>query len=285
MPAKPAGRLRGILEPVETMILVNGSATGLYESLMRAYPETRWAFHPRPLGFARAIDAGLRMARYGWTYLLNNDVVLDPKALHAVMPLRNAQVFSIASQVVLKDTTRFREETNWGSLMIDAGLATIHDWIPRSDAPVETFYSGGGASLFQTSLLRRLIDPSAYEPFYWEDVEWGWRTRKLGYRSLFCPASLAHHRQRATISRHFSPGEIETIIERNRILFQLRNLIEQGSFDDLLRHLAQAEDPVFEFFLSRGTRWKIARGRWWNHYAPIGDTEVFTAWNRSIQDL
>ena len=81
-------------------------------------------------------------------YLLNNDVVLDPGALEALKHCRDNSVFAVASQVVLKDETRFREETNWSALLVEDGLATIHDLIPQSEGTVEGFYAGGGASLF-----------------------------------------------------------------------------------------------------------------------------------------
>jgi hypothetical protein len=34
-------------------------------------------------------------------------------------------------------------------------------------------------------------------------------------------------------------------------------------------------------FLAASTRWKIARGRLWNHLAPFTDEEVFARWNNS----
>src|SRR5579863_34893 len=84
----------------------------------RAHPEVRWRFHAGPLGFAEAIERGLREVRHDWVYLLNSDVALDPQALCALAPHRDSRTFSIASQIVLKDPTRYREETNCGALLI-----------------------------------------------------------------------------------------------------------------------------------------------------------------------
>jgi hypothetical protein len=149
---------------------------------------------------------------------------------------------------------------------------------------VPTFYAGGGASLFRTSLLKRLLDDSVYGPFYWEDVEWGWRARKLGYDALYCPGSIACHTQRATIGRHYAPEMVEQIVKRNQLLFQLRNLTTTGSLDRVMEELACAPAAVEAYFLSAATRWKIARGRLWNHVAPLGDEEVFDLWNNSISN-
>jgi GT2 family glycosyltransferase/MoaA/NifB/PqqE/SkfB family radical SAM enzyme len=264
-------------EPIETVVVVNGAPESRYQDLRSVYPDVRWQFHAEPLGFGGAIRAGLRRARYDWVYLLNSDVVLDEAALAAIGTQRDPSVFSIASQIVLKDQTRFRDETNLTTLFLENGLATTHDVIPRSTRTVEHFYAGGGASLFQTALLRQLLNAGAYHPFYWEDVEWGWRARKLGYRSLFCPESVARHTQGATIARYFTPAEIETIVERNRLLFQLRNFTTVGSLDAVAKAIARARPEVARYFVGWRALACVARGRLWNHVAPVTDEEVLAA--------
>jgi GT2 family glycosyltransferase len=234
----------------------------------------KWQFHQSPLGFSGAIRAGLREVRFDWVYLLNSDVVLDPNALEAAARCRDGGIFAVASQIVFKDSTRYRDETNWTELFIEDGLVTIHDCIPQSGEVVDSFYAGGAASLFQTRLLRPLADMQAYDPFYWEDVEWGWRARKLGYRNVFCPASVAHHSRRSTISRHYSADEVETVLQRNRLLFQLRNLTRAGSLDRVFDQIAHAPPPVRRHFADRRVMWDIARGRMWNHLAPLADERI-----------
>ncbi|MBI3278500.1 MAG: glycosyltransferase [Acidobacteria bacterium] len=271
-------------EPLQVIVVVNGSPKSAYHDLRREHPQPDWRFYDRPLGFARAIRAGLQSVRYDWVYLLNSDVVLEPSALRVLARECSSGVFSVASQILLKDTTRFRDETNWTTLIVEFGLATIHDRIPETDVPIPTFYSGGGASLFRACLLRELLDASAYDPFYWEDVEWGWRARKSGYDSWFCPGSIAYHTRRSTIGRHYPPEMVESIVRRNGLLFQLRNFTTAGSLERVMEEIARAPEPVGAYFLKRATRWKIARGRLWNHLAPFTDEEVFDRWNSSISN-
>jgi len=276
--------IRPWTEPIEIVVLVNGSPESRYQDLRRANPAVRWRFYPRPLGFAGAVAAGLRMVHHDWVYLLNSDAVPDPGALLQVAALRSGGVFSIASQIVLKDPTRFRDETNWSTLFVESGVAIIHDWIPRSARPVPTFYAGGGASLFRTSLLRKWIAPPVYHPFYWEDVEWGWRARKLGYDSWFCPTSIVHHRRRSTIARHYEPETVRQVVRRNALLFQLRNFISAGSLERAIEEIAREPDAFGAHFLRPAARLQIARGRLWNHLGPFADEEVFERWNNSISN-
>ena len=258
-------------EPLETIVVVNGSPASSYASLQARYPSVRWQFSHRALGFSAAVVRGLELARFDWLFLLNSDVVLDSAAFEECGRHRDAGIFSVASQIVLRDRTRFREETNWTTVFVEDGLVTTHDRIPDSGETVEGFYAGGGASLFQTRLLRSFARVSAYHPFYWEDVEWGWRARKLGYRSLFCPDAVAHHKQRSTIDRHYRPEEVDRLLQRNRLLFQLRNLTTAGSVSRVCEEVANSPAALTGYFLRPSTLWKIACGRWWNHLSPIPD--------------
>ncbi len=269
--ARAAKRWR---EPLETIVVVNGAGAQNYDRLRSAHPDVNWQFHRQPLGFSGAIGAGLREVRFDWVYLLNSDVVLDPAALETIGACRDGSVFAAASQIVYKDVTRFRDETNWTELFVENGLATIHDHIPQSTDIMDSFYAGGAASLFQTRLLRRFAQIHAYDPFYWEDVEWGWRARKLGYRTVFCPRSVAHHSRRSTISKLYSPDEVESVLERNRLLFQLRNFTRAGSLHSVFDAVAQSAGPVREYFRDGRVVMQIVRSRLWNHIAPLTDEQI-----------
>jgi len=263
-------------EPMEVIVVANGCAARAYQDVERKYPQVRWIFSSAAFGFAAAVEAGLQEARYDWVYLLNSDVRVAPDALLTAGAQRDDSVFSIASQIMLKDSTRFREETNLTKLFLENGLATIHDLIPKSAGTVEHFYSGGGASMFQRRLLQQVLDVNAYDPFYWEDVEWGWRARKWGFKALFCPGSVVWHSQRATISRFYTPEEIDEIWQRNRLCFQLRNLTTSGSLQDVLVAIGNSPSNVAAHFNKWSTIVKVLRGRQWNHRAPVNDERLLS---------
>jgi GT2 family glycosyltransferase/MoaA/NifB/PqqE/SkfB family radical SAM enzyme len=263
-------------EPMEVIIVVNGCTAESYRDVKLRYSDARWLFFPAPLGFAEAVDAGLAQARYDWVYLLNSDVRVAPDALLAAGMHRGENVFSIGSQIMLKDTTRFREETNLTRLFLENGLATIHDLIPNSPNTIEHFYSGGGASMFQRRLLRQVLDVGAYNPFYWEDVEWGWRARKWGFKALFCPDSVVWHSQRATISRFYTPEEIDEIWRRNQLCFHLRNMTTIGPMEHVLAAIENAPPNVAAHLNRWSTMIKIMQGRQWNHRAPLTDEQLLS---------
>ena len=222
--------LAGVAEPVEVIIVVNGSSREDYRELVAHHPSVRWIWHAEPLGFAAAVRAGLALVRHDWVYLLNNDMELAADAIREVLAWRAPHVFAVASQIFFRDPEARREETGWTEL-VPWEQCALFDVVPEKSPMVRGhLYAGGGASLFQRAPLARFLQgPVPYAPFYWEDVEWGIRAWRHGYEVLFCPTSHATHRHRATVSRYYGEAEVERIFARNRLHFELRNIDQRSS--------------------------------------------------------
>lgn len=229
-------------EPCEVIVVVNGSAPEAYAEIERTFRPLRWLYFAGPLSFSAAVREGLNAARYDWVYLLNNDMVMDEAALREAMDCRRPGVFAVASQIFFKSPARMRGESNWTDFCLHEGVVELLERMPGEDqAPRPGFYAGGGSSLFRKTVLSEMVRrKSPYDPFYWEDVEWGAAARGKGYEVIFCPASRVWHEHRATISRFFSSAEIARIFERNGYIFQLRNLTGTGSLRNVFRRIAAA---------------------------------------------
>lgn len=268
---------RRVTEPVEVIAVVNGPPPEHYAKLCERFPHVRWLWFSAPLGFSRAVQEGLRRAAYDWVYLLNNDMTLHPDALAELLPLRASDVFAVASQILPLSSGGRREESNWTDWRFPDGVVEIFDAPPELDAGVgASLYAGGGSSLFRRFLLEELVFRAgdAYDPFYWEDVEWGVVARKLGYRVLFCPASKAFHAHRATIAKHYAPEEIERIFRRNGHLFQMRNVTDLGSLWKLARKVATADRRTVLELLRPRTVWGALLARAHCHFLALDDRHL-----------
>lgn len=219
-----AAAIRQVEEPVQVVVLVNGAEAGDYRGLRDQFPDWDWHFHSRPLGYNGAIHAGLEHARHDWVYLLNSDMQLAPDALSALLPWRQDGVFALASQIHFADPTRRREETGWSDARIHATHVEMYERTPTaSDCPRGSLYAGGGSSLFRRDPLWRFVSGSAaYNPFYWEDAEWGARAWAEGWEVLFVPASNATHLHRGTVDRFHDRAEVDRVFARNAMQFELR---------------------------------------------------------------
>lgn len=213
-------------EPAQVIVVVNGTSEDVHAPLRAAHPDAEWISEPAPLGFSAAIARGLARARHDWTYLMNNDMTLAEDAIAHLACRRAPGVFSLSSQIFQRSADGRREETGFTDWYADAaGVHVFHAPIPESGADAIPHLAGsGGATLFRTAPLRRYVLASrCYDPFYWEDIEWGVRAWRDGHRALFCAGSHAHHRHRATTARFFTVDELDRIVARNRLLFEARN--------------------------------------------------------------
>lgn len=261
-----------INEPFEVIVVVNGNPLSDYLDLQKLFPKVRWLHNQDPLGFSTAISCGLGCAKYDWVYLLNNDMTLEEDALREVLRRRAAHVFAVASQILLVDTEKRREETGWTDFRTVGVRTEILDVLPEDSSTVRGhLYAGGGSSLFRRALLAARVRVDPYHPFYWEDADWGLSAWKDGFEVLFCPASKAWHRHRATVSKFFSQTEIERIFKRNSYLFELRNRMANSSarllFIEIRTLDAKSQLEIFNLKAA----WHIAAARIYHSRAPQRD--------------
>ena len=273
-----------VVEPVEVIVVVSGSPESDYQNMIHENASVRWLFSSRPLWFSGAVRIGLEAARYDWVYLLNNDMIMDALALCSLLQWRAPNVFAISSQIYFKDPNKRREETGWTRFNRGAGPMEILDAPPDDETTVRgNLYAGGGASLFQRDLLIELArHSSVYDPFYWEDVEWGTRAWRRGYQVLFCPESKVWHEHRATNRKFFEETEINRIQKRNRLVYHLRNHLGEGSsgsgeFDEIIGLL----DRRTLLELLRPDRMvRILGGRIRTCFLPFRDVPLEYTWHK-----
>ena len=256
--------LSGVREPTEVIVIVNGAERSAYAALREKHAAIDWQFHDQPLGYGGAISAGLARARHPWVYLLNSDMRLEDQALVQVMAQRRPWVFAVASQIFFTDPQRRREETGWSDFRANAQTPEMYerDVPPNAQLVRGSLYASGGSSLFRTSLLREFVRHAIdYQPFYWEDADWGIQAWISGWEVLFCPSSRAWHHHRATIARYYAAGEIERVIARNALLFDLRNAWTNRRAATLLRTLIRLDARSFAELCGVHLAWRVFQAR------------------------
>ncbi len=250
--------LVAVPEPVQVVVVANGAPAARYDGLRQRFPGVEWIVSEAPLGFAQAVQRGIAAVRHGGTYLLNNDMLLAPDALLEVLAARAADRFAIASQIFQRSESGRREETGFTDWYVDrGGVHLFHAPPPAEGTIADHLAASGGAALFRTSLLRRYLKASrAYDPFYWEDAEWGLRAWRDGFSVAFCAASHATHRHRASTTRFYDAATLDRIVERNRVLFDLRH---GASGHDAAKALAAVCELPYSSQRELA-RWRVAAG-------------------------
>ncbi len=174
-------------------------------------------------GFASTIDAGIRAAKGEVVFTIKTDSVPESADYFMVMldHLKNPSVFSVSA--ALKTRENGKEEIRGsGEIYFEKGY-----FLNRrgSNLAKTSAWSDGSASAFRRDLYLKIGGfDKLYNPFYWEDVDLGYRAWKAGYQIDFEPnAVLLHDFESGAIAKHYSRQQIKIISLRNQLIFVWKN--------------------------------------------------------------
>jgi len=211
----------------EIVIVDNASTDGSAEWLRTEYPQVRLLALDRNLGFGGGSNAGFRAAKNDVVVLLNSDMRVEPDFLQPLLDgFTDEKVFAVSCQIFLGDKTKRREETGltqaWWQ---DGGLRVTHREDPKVDSLFPCFYGGGGSCAYDRAKFLSLGGfDELLSPFYLEDTDIGYLGWKRGWKSLYQPRSVVHHEHRGTIGKHFSAEYIQSVLQKNFVLFSWKNI-------------------------------------------------------------
>lgn len=208
----------------ELVVVDNGSGDGSVEYVRERHPEANLVALDENRGFAGAVNEGLRRSSGDWVLLLNNDATIERLAVRRLVEAGGlgADVGSVACQMRFAGT----DVLNSAGIGVDR-LGVAYDRLlgePVSASerePVEVFGASGGAAAYRRAMLEDIggFDSSFF--VYLEDADVAWRARSGGWRCLYQPAAVAHHRYSATSGhgssfKYFHAG-------RNRVRLLAKN--------------------------------------------------------------
>lgn len=210
----------------EVIVVDNGSSDGTVSYLKEKHPWVKILALPRNYGFAVAVNMGIRKAAGDIVILLNNDMVVEKGFLRTLLePFDDPLVFAVTSQIFFEDPSKRREETGRTFARFNHGYTWLGHSVAKSSSFGPALYAGGGSSAYSRKMLLELgCFDQMYRPFYVEDVDISYRAWRRGWKTLYQPKSVVHHRHQATIGTRFSPKFVSDVKWKNQLLFQWKNL-------------------------------------------------------------
>lgn len=181
-------------------------------------------------GFAGGCNQGMRHALAEGTdyvFLLNNDTVVDPDVLDILVHAaeRSGDIGMVGPKIY---------QYGKGKILDSAGTRTI-PWLAQGflvghgeedrgeyDATAEMPYITGTALLVKRAVLEQvgLMDEDYF--CYFDDFDWGMRTREAGYKLYLEPRAVIRHKGTQTIGLN-SPFYMLHMV-RSRILFARKHV-------------------------------------------------------------
>jgi len=217
----------------EVVVADDGSSDDSAELVVYHHPEAK-LLALRHRGFGAACNTAVAAAETGAVVLLNSDVVLQPDALPPLLDaLARPHVFAVGCKFIgpdgsLADAVGNRTSGEWHRGLLHLQHETEPDRL-RETCP-QLYANGGGMACWRDKWQALGGFDDLYQPFYWEDVDLGYRAWGRGWRVLYEPASVAVHEQGSTIGRLHRLREIELTSARNAVLFAWKNLLDPRLF-------------------------------------------------------
>jgi GT2 family glycosyltransferase/SAM-dependent methyltransferase/glycosyltransferase involved in cell wall biosynthesis len=198
------------------------------------------------LGFIGAVNAGIRVARGQFVILLNNDTIVLPGWLDALMKTVEVEEnVGIVGAKLVYPNGRLQEA---GGIIWKDGTGLNYGRGGDPDDPAFNFirdvdYCSGACLLVRKEILDVLggLD-SRYSPAYYEDTDLAFSARKLGYRVVYQPEAKICHAEGASNGTNEASG-VKRYQKVNRETFLLKWQTELASHYE--------SDPAFERAASR----------------------------------
>jgi len=209
----------------EILLVDNGSTDNSRRFIQTYFPDIEVIRLAQNMGFAAAVNRGIRHAKSEYIALLNVDTLPEPTWL-ATLVKRLSQsppnVGSVASKMLLMQNPDLIDTAGdtlswYGSAKKRGHLASAKNY-----QEVEFIFSAcAGAALYRRKLFDRigLFDETYHS--YFEDIDLGLRAQLAGFQSVYEPqAKVLHYGHSAGVVGGF----YVQLITRNRLLTMLKNI-------------------------------------------------------------
>lgn len=233
----------------EIIVVDNASKDGSAEQVKRKFPKVKLIVNSQNLGFAKANNQGIKVARGEFIFLFNSDAYLiDDSIANLIKRAREIpNLGAIAPQILNEDRTiqqsvgynpDLLRVTLWMSFVDDLPFGDFlkpyhvdHDRFYRKEHQVDWLT---GAALIVPKRVIEKIGPLDGNIFmYGEDVDWCMRIKKAGFAIYFSPVAKLVHIGRGSanqISKNAILGEFKGLLyiykkHRGKLALQMLKLL------------------------------------------------------------
>lgn len=232
---------------IEVVIVDDGSTDSskqIIQSLFNDHTSSigiRLLFNNRNYGFSTTVNKGVAAAKGEIVILLNTDVIPEKDFLDSLLPhFADEKVFGVGCL----DKSIENGETVYRGRGIGQWKNGLLHHNKGENTTSTTLWVAGGSGAFRKSIWEKLGGLSEIlNPFYWEDVDLGYRALKAGYNLVFEKNSVVTHmHEEGSIKSTQTTKRVTTIAYRNQHLFTILNATDaavlQAYFLNIPRFLA-----------------------------------------------
>ncbi|MGF1581382.1 MAG: glycosyltransferase family 2 protein [Gemmataceae bacterium] len=247
--------------PTQVIVVDDASTDGTTDWVRSHFPEAELIPFSTNVGFCRAVNAGIDIARGDIVELLNNDTeVCAGWAEAALEHFQEPSVGSVAPLVLVMDADKIDSA---GQNYHVCGWAQPRGYgrpvTPKYLTPQEVFGASGSSGFYRRAALNQVGGMLPEYDAYLEDTDLAFRLRWAGYRCVYEPTSRVYHRGSASYGKQSQ--RVLRWLSRNEELNFWTNLPWKQLLLGLPLHAAFVGIRCFRQAL-RGQLSAYLRGKW-----------------------
>lgn len=256
----------------KVIIVDNGSTDDTVAWLKKNYPEVIIVRNASNLGFTKPINQGVAVSHSDYLVLLNNDVHPEKGYLKNIFHFfADKDVFAVS----------FNEDgSSWPLVKWDGKIQFTKG--EDKTTPRYSAWASGGSAIFRRSIWDKIGGfNEIMAPYYWEDIDIGYRAWKMGYKVIWDNMSIVYHEHEST-SKKMDQKYVNLIKQRNELLFTWMNITD---INFLLSHIwflisyTILHPGYFKVILTAFTRLATNKQK---HVFTITDREVLSLVNQKV---
>ncbi len=189
-------------QKIEVIVIDNNSTDGSKEKILQQFPKVIMIQNKSNLGFATAINQGIRIANGSLIFITNDDVILEKNSLRIMSEFitKNQKAGVLGGKIYFKNKPKKISSTGFR-------LNTWTSHISQSPRPNEIHqpdWVQGCAILIPKMLLTKIkyLDEKYSHSF--EDVDLCLRIRELGFQITYLPHAVFWHGESTSSNKNLS---------------------------------------------------------------------------------
>ena len=189
----------------EVIIVDNGSTDGSVSYIENNFPDFKIIKNKKNLGFAAAVNQGIKNSKSRYIALINNDTELEKSCLYYLV--QSAKVHSEVGFVAAKMLNFYKRDIidSAGDYIDIVGhgnnIGLGEKDGPKFNKAEYVFLVTGGGSLFKREVFDKVgfFDEDYFA--YFEDADLCFRAQLAGFKGWFEPKARIYHIHKATASK------------------------------------------------------------------------------------
>ncbi len=239
----------------EVLVVDNGSTDGSEEVVKKGFPDVAFIQNDQNLGFAKANNQALRMAKGEYILLLNPDTQVKEGAIEKLLSFLEAhpEAGVAGAQLMNPDGSKQNSIANFPSLATELLNKSLLRWFfpnrfPGKEMnypePIEVDSVIGACMMVRREAIEKvgLLDEDYF--LFLEETDWCYRMKKAGWKVYHVPQAEIYHLQGKSAERDKKRAKVEYY--RSRYQFFKKN---RGKFQQLLLLIGLIIKLIAEFVL------------------------------------